>query len=133
VLFRSPTPNARRVVAQSWDWSSRNPVALLAAVIAIVALCGRASQSSERWKAGLVITWTLAPFVITLALSAFQPAFDAHYLLTAAAGLALLIGIAVASLPRPASFALFALVVAAASLQLAHYYVAPGKPLSSLF
>ena len=128
-----PTPTIRRVAVQSWDWSSRNPFALLAAAIAIVALVRHTSQATERWKAGLVITWTLAPFLITLALSAIQPAFDSHYLLTAAAGLALLIGVGVTALPRPASLTLLALVAAGASLQLAHYYVAPGKPLSSLF
>jgi mannosyltransferase len=128
-----PTPTIHRVVIQSWDWSSRNPFALLAAAIAIVALSRGTSQATERWKAGLVITWTLAPFLLTFALSAVQPAFDSHYLLTAAAGLALLIGVGVSSLPRTVSLTLLALVVAGASLQLAHYYVAPGKPLSSLF
>ena len=128
-----PTPTIRRVVVQSWDWSSRNPFALLAAAIAVAALIRRASPASERWKAGLVITWALAPFLLTLALSAVQPAFDSHYLLTAAAGLALLVGVGVTALPRPASLTLLALVLAGASLQLAHYYVAPGKPLSSLF
>jgi mannosyltransferase len=128
-----PTPTIRRVVTQSWDWSSRNPFALLAAAIAIVALVRLAGRGMERWKAGLVVTWTLAPFLLTLALSAVQPAFDSHYLLTAAAGLALLIGVGVSSLPRTVSLTLLALVVAGASLQLAHYYVAPGKPLSSLF
>lgn len=128
-----PTPTVRRVVVQSWDWSSRNPFALLAAGIAVIALIRQTSQATERWKAGLVITWTLAPFLLTLALSAIQPSFDAHYLLTAAAGLALLIGVGVTALPRPASVILLALVAAGAGLQLAHYYVAPGKPLRSLF
>jgi mannosyltransferase len=127
-----PTPTVRRVAVQSWDWSSRNPFALLAAAVAIVALL-RQARRSTRWTAWLVITWTLTPFLLTLALSAIQPAFDSHYLLTAAAGLALLIGVGITALPRPASWILFTLVVAGASLQLAHYYVAPGKPLSSLF
>jgi mannosyltransferase len=128
-----PSPTLRRVVVQSWDWSSRNPFALVAAAVAIVALIRQTRQASQRWKAGLVITWTLAPFLLTLLLSAVQPAFDSHYLLTAAAGLALLIGVGITALPRPASLTLLALVVAGASLQLAHYYVAPGKPFSSLF
>ncbi len=124
-----PTPTLHRVLVQTWDWSSRNPAALLAAGIGTFALVRR----SPAWMTGLVVTWVVAPFLLTLILSAWQPAFDAHYLLTAAAGLALLVGIGITSLPRPASLALLALVFAGASLQLAHYYVAPGKPLTSLF
>jgi mannosyltransferase len=127
-----PTPTLRRVLVQSWDWSSRNPFALIAAAVAVTALVRRARRPTDRWKAGLVITWTLAPFVLTLLLSAVQPAFDSHYLLTAAAGLALLVAVGVAALPRAASLTLLALVIAGAGLQLAHYYIAPGKPLSHL-
>lgn len=126
-----PTPTPRRILTQGWDWSSRNPLTLLAAVIAIAAIV-RHTPPIERWKGALVITWTLAPFQLTLILSAVQPAFDSHYLLTAAAGLALLIGLATTLLPRRASLALLALLLATASLQLAHYYIAPGKPLTTL-
>lgn len=85
------------------------------------------------WKSALVIGWTVAPFLVTLGLSAVQPAFDSHYLLTAAAGLALLVGVGVTALPRRASLVLVALVAVGAGVQLAHYYIAPGRPLSSLF
>jgi len=123
-----PSPTLRRVAVQSWDWSSRNPFALLAAAVGIVALLRRAS-----WKGALVVGWTVAPFVLTLLLSVAQPAFDSHYLLTAAAGLALLVGAGVTVLPTRAGLVLTALVAAGAGLELAHYYVAPGRPLSSLF
>jgi mannosyltransferase len=126
-----PTPTPRRIVTQSWDWSSRNPFVLLAAAIAVAAIVGR-RPLIEQWKGALVLTWTLAPFLLTLAVSALQPAFDAHYLLTAAAGLALLTGLAISLLPRRASLALLVVLLATAGLQLAHYYVAPGKPLTSL-
>jgi mannosyltransferase len=128
-----PAPTLRRVAVQTWDWSSRNPFALLAAAIGIGALLRGAAHCFPRWKSVLVIGWTLAPFLLTLGLSAVQPAFDSHYLLTAAAGLALLVGVGVAALPRKPSVLLLALLVAGAGLQLAHYYVAPGRPLSSLF
>jgi hypothetical protein len=128
-----PSPTIRRVAVQTWDWSSRNPFALVAAVIGIGALVVGGARRLARWKSALVVGWTIAPFLVTLALSAVQPAFDSHYLLTAAAGLALLVGAGVAALPRRASLILVALVAVGAGLQLAHYYVAPGRPFSSLF
>ena len=128
-----PSPTIRRVALQTWDWSSRNPFALIAAAIGICALVIGGTHRVPRWKSALVLVWTIAPFLLTLALSAAQPAFDSHYLLTAAAGLALLVGAGVAALPRPGSLVLLALVAVGAGLQLAHYYVAPGKPFSSLF
>ncbi len=127
-----PTPTIHRVAVQTWDWSSRNPVALVAAAIGVVALLV-GTRRPPRWKALLVIGWTIAPFLLTLALSIVQPAFDSHYLLTAAAGLALLIGAGIAALPQRASLILLALVAAGAGLQLAHYYIAPGRPFTSLF
>lgn len=127
-----PSPTGTRVATQTWDWSSRNPFALVAAAIGIAVLVRRRPRHG-RWKAALVIGWTIAPFLVTLLLSVVQPAFDSHYLLTAAAGLALLVGLSVAAMPRRASFVLLALVAAGAGLQLAHYYVAPGRPLSALF
>jgi mannosyltransferase len=127
-----PSPTIHRVATQSWDWSSRNPFALLAAAIGVGALLV-GTRSPRRWKALLIIGWTIAPFLLTLALSIVQPAFDSHYLLTAAAGLALLIGAGIAALPKRASLILLALVAAGAGLQLAHYYVAPGRPFTSLF
>lgn len=128
-----PSPTIRRVVIQTWDWSSRNPFALAAAAIGLAALMIGAPRPVARWKTMLVIGWTIAPFLLTLLLSAVQPAFDSHYLLTAAAGLALLVGVGVSALPRPASLTLIALVAIGAGLQLAHYYVAPGRPFTSLF
>jgi mannosyltransferase len=128
-----PSPSIRRVVVQTWDWSSRNPFTVLAAAIGLGAFAIAGTRRFRRWQAALVVCWTAAPFVLTLALSAVQPAFDSHYLLTAAAGLALLVGAAVAALPQRASLILITLVMAWAGLQLAHYYVAPGRPLSSLF
>jgi mannosyltransferase len=127
-----PMPTIRRVAVQTWDWSSRNPFALVAAAVAIGSFFIGARRRVARWKATLVIGWTIAPFLLTLALSAVQPAFDSHYLLTAAAGLALLVGAGVAALPHRASLLLVALVAVAAGLQLAHYYIAPGRPLTSL-
>ncbi len=126
-----PSPTIHRVATQSWDWSSRNPFALLAAAVGVVALL-IGTRHPPRWKALLVIGWTIAPFLLTLALSIVQPAFDSHYLLTAAAGLALLIGAGITALPRAAQLTLLLLVLAIGALQLAHYYVAPGKPLTSL-
>ena len=128
-----PSPTIRRLAVQTWDWSSRNPFAVIAAAIGVAAMMIGAPRPATRWKTTLVIGWTIAPFLLTLLLSAVQPAFDSHYLLTAAAGLALLVGVGVSALPRPASLTLIALVALGAGLQLAHYYVAPGKPLSSLF
>jgi mannosyltransferase len=127
-----PSPTIRRIAVETWDWSSRNPFALVAAAIGVGALVVGAKRFA-RWKSALVIGWTIAPFLVTLALSAVQPAFDSHYLLTAAAGLALLVGAGVDALPRRASLVLIALVAMGAGLQLAHYYVAPGRPFSSLF
>ncbi len=128
-----PSPTIRRVVIQTWDWSSRNPFALAAAAIGFAALLIGLPSPVARWKTMLVIGWTIAPFLLTLLLSAVQPAFDSHYLLTATAGLALLVGVGVSALPRPASLTLIALVAVGAGLQLAHYYVAPGRPFTSLF
>ena len=129
-----PEPTARRVLLHAWDWSSRNPLLLVAAALGVVTLVRAAAAApAKRWRAVLVVGWTLAPFVLTLALSLAQPAFDAHYLLTGAAGLALLVGAGVYSLPTRYGLALFGLVAAVGALQLAHYYVAPGRPFSSLF
>ena len=82
-----PSPTIRRVVVQTWDWSSRNPFALMAAAIGVASLVVGGTRRYTRWKAVLVIGWTIAPFLVTLALSVTQPAFDSHYLLTGAAGL----------------------------------------------
>ena len=128
-----PVPTPRRIVVQTWDWASRNPFVLLAAVVGVAALVASGRYALSRWKAALVIAWTLAPFVLTLVLSAIQPAFDAHYLLTGAAGLALLVAAGIVALPRRASLVLLAFVAAGAALQLTHYYVAPGRPFTSLF
>jgi mannosyltransferase len=128
-----PSPTLRRVALQTWDWSSRNPFALLAAGIGIAVLAAGLVPLAARWKTAFVVTWLVSPFAITLLLSAFQPAFDAHYLLTAAPALALLVGAAVAALPPRPALALFVLVAAGGALQLAHFYVARGEPLSHLF
>ena len=50
-----PTPTIHRVAIQTWDWSSRNPFALMAAAIGVVALAGRnptprALESSPRHR-----------------------------------------------------------------------------------
>jgi mannosyltransferase len=126
-----PAPTLHRLVVQTWNWSSRNPLALVAAAVGAVVLV-RSSQRRNWWKAGLVAAWVVAPFLLTLVLSAWQPAFDAHYLLTAAAGFALLVAVGITALPRVASLTLLSLVLAIGALQLVHYYVAPGKPLTSL-
>jgi mannosyltransferase len=127
-----PSPTLHRVVFQSWDWAGRNPFALVAGAIGVVALV-RVAPSSERWKAWFVVTWLVTPFVLTLALSAIQPAFDAHYLATAAPALALLVGTAVAALPTRLALSLGALVAAGALLQLVHFYVVPGQSFWALF
>jgi mannosyltransferase len=128
-----PTPTLRRVAVQTWDWSSRNPFLLLAGAAGAAALVAGVAPRLTRWKAVLVCVWLLAPFVLTLLLSAVQPAFESRYLLSAAPALALLVGAAWAGLPRRVSVPLIALVGACAALQLAHLYVAPGQPLSELF
>jgi mannosyltransferase len=128
-----PTPTLRRVVVQTWDWSSRNPFLLLAAAVGVGALVAGVAPRLTRWKAVLVCVWLIAPFVVTLLLSAVQPAFESRYLLSAAPALALLAGAAWAALPHRLSVPLLALVAAGAGLQLAHLYIAPGRPLSELF
>jgi mannosyltransferase len=126
-----PPLSASRFISQSRDWTDHNPVALLVAAIGVVALV-RGLRAWERWKGGLVVLWTVTPFVLLLLLTAIQPAFDSHYLLTGAAGLALLVGAGVAALPRRVGLAAGALVLAAAAVQLAHYYVVPGQSLGAL-
>jgi uncharacterized membrane protein len=126
-----PPLSASRFISQSRDWTDHNPVALLVAAIGVVALV-RGLRARERWKGGLVVLWTVTPFVLLLLLTAIQPAFDSHYLLTGAAGLALLVGAGVAALPRRVGLAAGALVLAAAAVQLAHYYVVPGQSLGAL-
>ena len=128
-----PSPTIHRIALQTWDWSSRNPFALLAAAIGFAALVVGGTPRPSRWKALFAIVWTIAPFLLTLGLSIVQPAFDSHYLLTAGAGLALLIGAGISALPQCASLILLALVAVVAGLQLAHYYIAPGRPFTSLF
>jgi hypothetical protein len=128
-----PSPTLHRVAVETWDWSSRNPFSLLAAAIGIALLVVPWRRRLPSWQMTMVVCWTVAPFVLTLGLSAVQRAFDSHYLLTGAAGLALLVGAVVAALPQRASLLLAALVLGWASLELAHYYVAPGKPLSAFF
>jgi mannosyltransferase len=128
-----PTPTLRRVAVQTWDWASRNPFLLAAAGLGVAALAASVAPRLRRWKAVLLCVWLLAPFVLTLVLSAIQPAFESRYLLSAAPALALLVGAAWVALPRRLSVPLVALVAAGAALQLAHLYVAPGKPLSDLF
>ena len=128
-----PTPTLRRFAVQTWDWSSRNPFLLLAGGIGACVLVAGVSPRLARWKAALVCVWLVAPFVVTLVLSAIQPAFESRYLLSAAPALALLVGAAWAGLPRRASVPLVVLVAIGAGIQLAHLYVAPGRPLSELF
>jgi mannosyltransferase len=127
-----PPLGVGRFVSQSRDWAGHNPIALLLGVVGVVVLV-RGLRVWERWKGGLVVVWTVAPFLLLLALTAIQPAFDSHYLLTGAAGLALLVGVGVAALPGRVGLAAGVLVVGAAAVQLAHYYVVPGQPLGSLF
>jgi mannosyltransferase len=128
-----PTPTPRRVAVESWDWSSRNPAVLAAALVGLWVLVVAGRRRGAAWKSTLVVGLTIVPFAVLLLLSAVQPAFDSHYLLTAVAGLALLVGAGVAALrPRPALL-LAALVAAGSGLQLAHYYVAPGQPFSAMF
>ncbi len=128
-----PAPTLRRLGVQTWDWSSRNPFLLLAAAVGSFALAAAVPRLVERWRAVLVCSWAVAPFVTTLALSAIQPAFEARYLLSAAPALALLVGACAAFLPPRPAIVLVALAFAGAGVQLAHLYVAPGKPLSALF
>jgi mannosyltransferase len=128
-----PTPTVRRFAVQTWDWSSRNPFLLIVAGVGVWALLAGIGPRFARWKAALVCVWLVAPFVLTLLLSAIQPAFESRYLLSAAPALALLVGVAWAALPRRVALPLVALVAIGAGLQLAHLYVAPGKPLSELF
>jgi len=126
-----PPLTASRFISQSRDWADHNPVALLVALIGVVALL-RGFRAWARWKGGLVVVWTVTPYILLLALTAIQPSFDSHYLLTGAAGLALLVGAGVAALPGRVALAAGALVLAAAAVQLAHYYVVPGQSLGSL-
>jgi mannosyltransferase len=128
-----PAPTASRVAVQTWDWASRNPFLLLAGAAGAGALIAGVAPRIARWKAVLVCVWLVAPFAVTLLLSAIQPAFESRYLLTAAPALALLVGAAWATLPRRLSLAVVALVAVGAGLRLAQLYVVPGQPLSDLF
>src|SRR5581483_11863420 len=127
-----PPPTVRRVAVQTWDWAGRNPFALVAACAGLASLVALRPRAL-RWQAVLAGAWLAAPFAVTLVLSAFQPAFDAHYLSAGSPGLALGVAAALVLLPRRLALPLGALVAAGAVLQLVHFYLAPGKPLSSLF
>ena len=127
------TPTPRLVATGIWDWSSRNPILLLAAAVGLAALLTGRAPRSEPWKALLLGGWALAPTVLTLVLSAVQPAFVAQYLLSALPALALLAGAGVVSLRRNPALLLAALLAVAAAVRLAQHYVGPGTPIRSIF
>jgi mannosyltransferase len=128
-----PTPTPRLVATGLWDWSSRNPILVLAAVAGAAALVMRVAPRSEGWKALLVCGWAVAPALLTLALSAIQPAFVAQYLLSALPALCLLAGVGLASLRRRPASTLAVVLAAAAAVRLAQHYAGPGTPLRSIF
>ena len=87
-----PTPTPYHVAVGVWDWTNRNPIAVLALAIGVVQLCREAVPRAARWKAALVVVWLVAPLVATLLASIAQPAFEARYILAAAPAMALAIG-----------------------------------------
>jgi mannosyltransferase len=104
------------------NWTGENPLVLVAAALGVAGLARGAVAGSSAWKTTLLCAWVAAPFAVTLVLSAFQPAFLARYLVSAAPALALLAGAGVASLRRwPGLLAAGALLVFA-GIRLVHLY-----------
>ena len=124
-----PTPTPYRVAVGMWDWASRNPIAVLAALVGVVQLVRNAVPQAAAWKTALVAAWIAAPLVATLLASISQPAFEARYVLVAMPGLALAIGAALASLPRRWALALGIALVVTAAIRLGQHYWAPGEEL----
>jgi mannosyltransferase len=142
-----PQVSLGRLVSQPWVWAGRNSFALAAGFLGLAAMVAGTMPAAARWRTALVgqrrvapwklvllVGWVAAPFVVTLLLSAIRPAFDAHYLFSAAPALALLVGAAVAYLPKRLSLAVLTLVAINAGIYLAVFYAArPYGTLSSLF
>lgn len=142
-----PDVTVRRIVFQTWAWAGRNPFALIAAAVSLAILIVASRQANGKnstarvggrtiapWILALLAGWLISPFVVTLALSIVQNAFDSHYLYPATPALALLVGAAIALLPRRLSTPLLTLVVIVAGLQVARYYgTAPYGSFRSLF
>ena len=93
-----PPVTLHRLYDQSWIWAGRNPFTVIGGALGLVLLGlsvfpasdakvslipDHASLRVEAWKAALVTGWLVAPFVVTLVLSAIQPAWAAQYLFAA--------------------------------------------------
>jgi mannosyltransferase len=124
-----PTPTPYRVSVGVWDLASRNPIAVLAALIGIVQLVRNSVPQAAPWKTALVAVWVAAPLVATLLASIAQPAFEARYVLVGLPALALAIGAAVVSIPRRWALALGVALALSAAVRLGQHYWAPGEGL----
>ena len=112
-----------------WDWASRNPIAVFAAVVGFVQLGRSAVPHGARWKAALVGVWLVAQLAATLLTSIAQPAFEARYVLASAPAMALAIAAGIASLPRRAALVLAVALALSAGVRLGQQYFAPGERL----
>jgi hypothetical protein len=110
-------------------------LSLLALYAALIALAGvacirlrSADGRDEAWRYVLVFGWALLPLVLSVALAPIQPSFLGRYQIVVLPGLALLGGLALASL-KPPSIAAIGLVLAVvlASRGLTSWYVDPQK------
>jgi mannosyltransferase len=135
-----PPVTVHRLYDQSWIWAGRNPFAVLGCLVGLAvlgllvlpvsesakdALVRPDTPGVEPWKAVLVVVCLLAPFVVTLVLSAIQPAFAAQYLFAATPALALLLGVAIVYTHRWIGLPLLVGAVVAAGLLTANYVALP--------
>jgi len=124
-----PTATPYRVAVGVWDLASRNPIAVLAALIGIVQLARNAVPRAAPWKTALVVVWIVAPLAATLLASIAQPAFEARYVLVGLPALALAVGAAVASIPRRWALALGIALLLSAAVRLGQHYWTQGEGL----
>ena len=123
-----PPVSFHRLYEQPWIWAGRNPFAAVACVVGLVTLEFLARGDMPRvdaWKAALLQVWVAAPFFVTIALSAIQPAFAAQYLFAATPALALLLGVAVVYTDRWVGASLLVGAIVAAGLLTADYIALP--------
>lgn len=99
---------------------------VLAGVAAARALTG--TQRDRAWRYALAFGWALLPLALSIGLSRLQPTFVGRYQLVALPGLALLGGIAIASLqPRRVAAVGLILAVLLATRGLVWWYTEPQK------
>jgi mannosyltransferase len=131
-----PPVSLHRLFEQAWIWAGRNPFAVFAcavglAVLVVVvlpvsrqareALVREGSPRVDAWKAALLAAWLVAPFIVTLVLSAIQPAFAAQYLFSATPALALLAAVGIVYTQRWIGLPLLIGTAVAAGILVANY------------